>query len=231
MARKKHNRRQDKAKKAIIKAAASGPGPRDRREVITLNPAPDLDLRPQTKWFVVFTGPRAEAKAKAGLEEAGCSVFWPSSHKIVTVGKRTTFDGDVATFARYLFASGPLLSRSDDDGEKPPNQMIVKGKPIGGVFDIEGVQDIVSDSKGWVMVPHFALRAIADYQNGVEAPKPEKPKAPFGRGEEATIIDGPFINLQATIVDCLGLHEARVLIDAFGRKVTATMAVAKLRAA
>lgn len=231
MARKKHNRRQDKAKKAIIKAAAKEPGPRERREIITLNPAPELDLQPKTKWFVVFTGPRAEARAKAGLEEAGCSVFWPSSHKTVTVGKRTTFDGDVATFPRYLFAKGPLLSRPDGDEAKPVRQLMVKGKPIGGVFDIDGIQGIVSDSNGWVRVPNTALRAIADYQNGVEAPKPEKPKAPFTPGDTTTIIEGPFMHMQATVVDCIGLHEAKVLIEAFGRKVTATMVASALRAA
>ena len=43
----KRNRRQDKAKKATVKAAAKPPGPKERREVITLNRAPaDLDLRP-----------------------------------------------------------------------------------------------------------------------------------------------------------------------------------------
>lgn len=231
MAKKNSNRRQDKWKKAVMKAAASEPGPRERREVITLNPAPDLDLRPKTKWFVVFTGPRAEARAKAGLEEAGCSVFWPSSHKTVTVGKRTTFDGDVATFARYLFVSGPLMSRLEDDDAEAARQFIVKGKPIGGVFDIDGVQDVVSDSKGWVRVPNFALQAIADYQNGVEPIAPEQPDAAFKPGDDVTIIEGPFTRLQATIVDCIGLHEAKVLIEAFGRKVTTTLSSGSLRAA
>lgn len=231
MARKKHNRRQDKAKKAIIKAAASAPGPRERREVITLNPAPDLDLRPKTKWFVVFTGPRAEARAKAGLEEAGCSVFWPSSHKTVTVGKRVTFDGDVATFPRYLFASGPLMSQSMDAEPAGSNQFVVKGKPIGGVFDIEGVQSIVSDSKGWVRAPNFVLGAIKDYQNGVQPIAEEEPAPPLRPGDDVTIIEGPFMQLQATIVDCVGLDEAKVLVEAFGRKVPIALATKSLRAA
>ncbi|MBN9448277.1 MAG: hypothetical protein J0I67_15410 [Bosea sp.] len=226
MPKKNSNRRQDKWKKAALKAAASEPGPRERREVITLNPAPELDLRPETKWFVIFTSPRTEARAMAGLQEAGCSIFWPSEHKTVTVGKRTTFDGDIATFPRYLFATGPLL-----DGEGEPQRFVVKGKPIASVFDIDGVQSIVSDSRGRVRVPAAALRAIADYQNGVVAPKPEKPKAPFSAGDAATIIEGPFMLLQATIVDCIGLVEARVLIEAFGRSVAATVPTASLRAA
>lgn len=226
MAKTNSNRRQDRWAKAAAKAAAQPPEPGERREVRKLNPAPDLDLRPKTKWFLIFTSPRAERRAQAGLEEAGCMVFWPSERKTVTVGKRTTFDGDIATFPRYLFAAGPLLG-----SEAEPQRFIVKGKPIGSVFDIDGVQAIVSDSKGWVRVPAAALRAIADYQNGIEAPKPEKPKAPFSQGDAATIIEGPFMRLQATIVDCVGLTEARVLIEAFGRKVRATLATSALKAA
>lgn len=231
MAKKNSNRRQDKWKKAALKAAAQGPAPNQKVMTTVLNPAPDLDLRPKAKWFLVFTSPRAEARAVAGLEEAGCSVFWPSEHKTVTVGKRTTFDADIATFPRYLFASGPLLSQPDVDEAPAARRLIVKGKPISSVFDIDGIQAIVSDSNGWVRVPNTALRAIADYQNGIEAPKPEKPKAPFSRGDNATIIEGPFMQLQATIVDSIGLHEARVLIEAFGRSVSATLPVTSLRAA
>ncbi len=226
MAKKNSNRRQDKWKKAALKAAAKQPDPNERIVTRTLNPAPELDLRPKTKWFLIFTSPRAEARAMAGLQEAGCSVFWPSEHKKVTVGKRTTFDGDIATFPRYLFAAGPLLA-----GEGEPQRFIVKGKPIGSVFDIDGIQAIVSDSNGWVRVPARALRAIADYQNGVVAPKPERPKAPFSPGDTATIIEGPFMLLQATIVDCIGLHEAKVMIEAFGRSVAATVPASSLRAA
>jgi transcription antitermination factor NusG len=231
MAKKNSNRRQDKWKKAALKAAAQGAAANQKAMTTVLNPAPELDLRPKTKWFLVFTSPRAESRAMAGLQEAGCSVFWPSEHKTVTVGKRTTFDADIATFPRYLFASGALLSEQDQDEAKPTRRLVVKGKPIGSVFDIDGVQAIVSDSNGWVRVPNSALRAIADYQNGIDAPKPEKPRAAFGRGDAATIIEGPFVHLQATIVDCIGLHEAKVLIDAFGRSVAATLPAKSLRAA
>ncbi|AZO77503.1 MULTISPECIES: hypothetical protein [unclassified Bosea (in: a-proteobacteria)] len=133
--------------------------------------------------------------------------------------------------SRDTFASGPLLSPLDEDDAPAARRLIVKGKPIGSVFDIDGVQAIVSDSNGWVRVPNTALRAIADYQNGIEAAKPEKPKAPFNRGDAATIIEGPFMHLQATIVDCVGLSEARVLIEAFGRYVSVTLSVDGLEAA
>lgn len=227
MARKKPNRRQDKAKKAMVRAAAKPPGPKERREVITLNPAAtDLDLSPKRKWFLVYTSPRGEARALAGLQEAGCETFWPSSHKVVTVGKRTTFDGDVGTFTRYLFASGPLLT-----GEGEPQEFIVKGKPISSVFDIDGVQDIVSNSRGWVRVPNTAIKAIVDYQNNVAPAMSSHPDAMFKPGEETTIIDGPFMAFQATIVEVVGVHSAKVLIRSFGNEIPATVSVASLQAA
>lgn len=223
----KRNRRQDKAKKATIKAAAKPPGPKERREVITLNPAPaDLDLSPETKWFLVYTGPRCEARAAAGLGEAGCQTFWPSSHKVVTIGARTTFEGDVATFTRYLFASGPLLT---GEGEGQP--FIVKGRPISSVFDIDGVQEIASNSRGWLRVPNAVIQAIVDYQNQVAPEKPKAPKAKFAPGDEATIIDGPFMAFQAVIVEAIGLHSAKVMIRSFGSEIPATIRVAALQAA
>lgn len=223
----KRNRRQDKAKKATVKAAAKPPGAKERREVITLNRAPaDLDLDPKTRWFLVYTGPRCEARAAAGLEEAGCQTFWPSSRKVVTVGARTTFDADIGTFTRYLFASGPLLT-----GQGEPQRFIVKGKPISSVFDIDGVQEIASNSRGWLRVPNSVLKAIADYQNQVEAEKPAKPKAKFQAGDEATILDGPFMGFMAEIVEAIGLHSARVIIRSFGNELPATMRVSGLKAA
>lgn len=227
MARKKPNRRQDKAKKATVKAAAKPPGPKERREIIMLNPAPaELDLADKTMWFLVYTGPRCEARAAAGLEEAGCQTFWPSSHKVVTIGARTTFEGDVATFTRYLFASGPLLT-----GQGEARRLVVKGKPISSVFDIDGVQEIASNSRGWLRVPNSVLKAIADYQNQVEPQRPAPPKAKFQPGDVATIIDGPFMAFQATIVEAVGLHSAKVLIRSFGNEVPATLSIASLQAA
>lgn len=227
----KRNRRQDKAKKATVKAAAKPPGPKERREVITLNRAPsDLDLDPSTRWFLVYTGPRCEARAAAGLEEAGCRTFWPSSHKVVTVGARTTFEGDIATFTRYLFASGPLLT-----GQGDPQRFIVNGKPISSVFDIDGIQEIASNSGGWLRVPNSVLKAIADYQNEVSAEKPAKPKAKFQAGDETIILDGPFMGFLAEIVDVIGLHSAKVIIKSFENEmpaaITATMSVHTLQAA
>jgi hypothetical protein len=223
----KRNRRQDKAKKATVKAAAQTPGPRERREVITLNRAPaELDIAPETKWFLVYTGPRCEARASAGLEEAGCQTFWPSSHKVVTVGARTTFDGDIATFTRYLFASGPLLT-----GQGEARRFIVKGKSISSVFDIDGIQEIASNSRGWLRVPNRVIAAIADYQNEVAPEKPKLPQAKFTAGDQATIIDGPFMSFQATIIEAIGLHSAKVLIRSFGNQVPATMSISALQAA
>lgn len=220
---KKKNRRQDHA----TKASQREPGPNERREIITRNPAPaELDLRDETKWFLIYTSPRGEAGSAAGLEEAGCATFWPSLHKTVTVGKRTTFDGDVATFPRYLFATGPLLT---GDGE--PREFVVKGRPIKSVFDIDGVQDIVADARGWIRVPNRAIRAIADFQGEVGPLLRKRNDARFREGGAATILSGPFMSFQATVVEQIGLDAVKVLLQAFGGEVYATLNASSLQPA
>jgi hypothetical protein len=146
--------------------------------------------------------------------------------KLVTVGARTSFEGDIATFTRYLFASGPLLT-----GQRESHPLIVKGRPISSVFDIDGSQEIASNRRGWVRVPNPVLRSIADYQNQVAPTNPKGPKPKFCPGDEAIIIDGPFMAFQATIVEAIGVHNAKVMIRSFGKEIAATMSVSALRVA
>lgn len=213
----KRNTRSDRQKRKL-------PAPNERRELRVRNPAPELDLREKKKWFLIFTAPRAEAKVEAGLKEAGCSTFWPSEHRTITRGQKITYEGDVATFPRYLFAHGPLL-----DGEKPDAPLVVKGKPITGVFDIDGIQSIVSDQKGWVRVPNAAIRAIAAYQNAVEPPKAPRPD--ITPGAQLVITSGPFMSFNAVVVEALGIDQARVMVKLFGGPAPVTISVDSLRAA
>jgi hypothetical protein len=53
-------------------------------------------------------------------------------------------------------------------------------------FIFDGVQEIASNSRGWLRVPNAAIKAIAGYQNAVEPEKQSVPKAKFSPGDEAT---------------------------------------------
>jgi transcription antitermination factor NusG len=53
----------------------------------------------------------------------------------------------------------------------------------------------------------------------------------FNPGDEATILDGPFMGFMAEIVEAIGLHSAKVIIRSFENRMPATMNVNSLRAA
>lgn len=195
--------------------------------VETRNPAPaELDLT--LRWHLIYTSPRGEARAAKGLAEAGCKVFWPSRHKVIRFGRRE-ITHDVATFPRYLFAAGvPFRERRFDQVQADRTVVTVNGRPIDDIRDIDGVQDVVGTSAGWLRVPGAAIRAVADYQNSVEPPLPPVRVKP---GQRLTVIDGPFMTFQAVVVEAIGLTDAEVLIDIFGRATRMRIGIDQLDAA
>jgi len=201
-----------------------------RTRTETRNPPPaDLDLDPATKWYLVYTAPRSEGKAKKALEDAGCMTFWPSSHILITAPRRKPVEHDVGTFPRYLFVSGmPFRERHFDRVQEDRTVITIDGRPIDDIRDVEGVQDVVSNAAGWLRVPNAAIAAIAGYQSGKQEPKP----APrIKAGDKTRVVEGPFMTFQATVIKAIGLEEAKVLIDIFGGKVPVTIPLAHLDAA
>lgn len=204
-----------------------------REQWETKNRAP-ADLDCGLDWYLVYTAPRMEAKAAKGLEEAGCTVFWPSLHRVITM-RRRRYEHDVSTFPRYLFVSGvPSRIRSRDyvaaDGQ---TVITVNGRPIADIRDIDGVLDIVRTSAGWIKVPGKAIAAVAAIQNDAAPPRADAMKADprLEPGASVTVISGPFMSFQATVVASIGLRQAEVLIHIFGRATPATMDIGQLSAA
>ncbi|HEV2552728.1 MAG TPA: transcription termination/antitermination NusG family protein [Bosea sp. (in: a-proteobacteria)] len=195
--------------------------------VETRIPAP-ADLNPNLHWLLVCTRPRAEAKAAEGLKAAGCTVFLPRRRRLIVVGRRRV-DHEVATFPGYLFAAGvPFRAVAHDHVTADRQVVTINGRPIDDIRDIDGVVKVYGNERGWLRVPPSAIKAVADWQNA-EEPQLTTPR--FLPGERVDIISGPFITFQATVVEAIGLHEARVLIDIFGRETEVTMGISQLDAA
>lgn len=212
--RKKHN-------------APPPPSPSVRTFVETRNPAP-ADLDPGLHWLLVCTRPRAEAKAKEGLEAAGCTVFWPSRKRLITYGKRR-IEHDVSTFPGYLFAAGvPFRAVSHDRVRDDRSVVTVNGRPIDDIRDIDGVLRVYGNERGWLRVPPAAIRAVADWQNAKE---PEKPPVRFRAGDVVSVISGPFMDFSAVVVEQIGLHEAKVLIEIMGAQREVSLGISQLDAA
>lgn len=199
-------------------------------------PAPD-DLDLGAEWFLVYTAPRMEAKVSKALADAGCSVFLPAIHRVITQRYRR-IEHDVATFPRYLFASGvPFRWRGRDFvGEDGVTVVTVDGRPVVDIRDIEGVIDVVGTPRGWLKVPKAAIAAVAAFQNDYVPPcsnvlKPPKPKRPLVGGEQVKVISGPFASFNAVVVDMIGLSRAEVLIDIFGQETPLQIDIGQLDAA
>jgi transcription antitermination factor NusG len=199
-------------------------------------PAPaDLDLG--ADWYLVYTAPRMEAKVAKGLADAGCKVFLPAIHRVITQRYRR-LEHDVATFPRYLFTAGvPFRWRGRDFvGEDGVSVVTVDGRPVVDIRDIDGVIDVVGTPRGWLKVPGKAVGAVAAFQNDYVAPcsnvlAPPKPRRLLAAGERVKVIDGPFASFQATVVDMIGLERAEVLVDIFGRSTPLDIDLRQLDAA
>jgi transcription antitermination factor NusG len=204
----------------------------------TLQPAPtDLDFGSKDKpvhWYLVWTTPRGEARAADALKEAGCQVFWPHFERIIRRKKKPEIKNLISTYPRYLFAAGlpSLARRLTVVGPDGRSGITIDGRPIDDIRQIEGVVAVVSNARGWCSVPGAAIARVAAYQGAearpVEPPPPSKPIAP---GDTVSIIEGPFMHFQATVVEAIGLDAARVLIDIFGRQTSAEFELAQIRAA
>lgn len=202
-----------------------------RRVVETRNPAP-ADLDASKAWFLVYTTPRGEERAIAGLHEAGCSTFWPSVHRVTIHGKRRN-ERNVGVFPRYLFASGPLFPAPLKEGEEPrPRSTIrVGGRPISYATEIDGIADVVRGPMGITRVPGSDIAKIASVMNEAAAEAPRVETNPFAPGDVLSITDGPFATYLAIVDRVLSPTVAEVLITIFGRATRAEMDVAHLQAA
>ncbi|WP_160115806.1 transcription termination/antitermination protein NusG [Bosea lathyri] len=192
----------------------------------------DIDL--SLDWYLVYTAPRMEAKAARSLSEAGCKVFLPALHRVITCGKRL-IEHDVATFPRYLFCAGMPFRRRGRDiiGDDGVSVVTVNGRPIDDIRDIDGVQEVVGTAQGWLKVPSAAVGMVANFQNDITPPRHDvlKPERSVKVGDKLTVISGPFMSFQATVIEAIGLHRADVLIDIFGRETVVTMGISQLDAA
>lgn len=197
-------------------------------------PAPaDLDIT--REWYLVFTHPRMETKAAKGLTDAGCTVFFPSWHKVVRYQRRQ-LDFCVPTFPRYLFAAGMPTMRRDSYLVGPDGKSVVtiNGRPLTDIREIEGVQDIVRSQEQWARVPGQVVKVIADYQNDPRASRcsdPRKPDLSVSPGQRVKIIDGPFMSFLAEVVEQIGLREAEVVIELMGRPSRMRVSTSQLDAA
>lgn len=215
------------------KAREPQPPPLPERSFIeTRNPAP-VDLDPNLHWLLIATSPRGERRAREGLEAAGCKVFLPTLHRVITwnYGRRK-LEHDVPTFPGWLFAAGvPFRERSVDHvGDDQQTVVTTNGRPIRDIREIDGVQTVVTNNGRWVRVHPAAIRAVADWQNSIVPPPPP---VRFEADSRVRIVSGPFAGFYATAVEAIGLSDVfvDVLVEIFGRSSVVNLENSQLDAA
>lgn len=160
---------------------------------------------PSLDWYLVYTHPKAEAKAAIELQRAGYKTFLPTFRREIVRSRGKPTETIVAMFPRYLFISGrrrvwPTM--------------------------VDGVQDIVRNGLAWEKMPPGVIEAIVEFQNTEIAVPPV-----LQPGDRVEILDGPFASFMATVNKVLGNDQAELLVSMFGRQTKARADIAQLIAA
>lgn len=160
---------------------------------------------PALDWFLVYTHPKAEAKAALELQRAGYQTFLPHFRREIVRSRGKPAQTFVAMFPRYLFISGARRVWPTT---------------------VDGVQDIVRNGLVWAKMPGGVIESIVEFQN---TPIAEPPV--LRSGDRVEILDGPFASFMATVNKVLPHDQAELLVSMFGRETKARADIAQLIAA
>ena len=164
-----------------------------------------------SRWYVVYTKPREEARARENLERQGHQCYLPE----LALEKRRRGRVVAVTeplFPRYLFI------RTEQD-------LATAG--WGSLRSTRGVVKLVEFGAGPVVVDDEFLEALRERTAGV----PATAQALFAPGETVLIDEGPFAGLAALFQMKEGADRAAVLLEFLGQEVRAAVPYATLRKA
>lgn len=167
-------------------------------------------------WFVVYSNPRCEIRAKMGLDAKGFDTFLPMSEDSVTRwrGKRKAIvDMRKPLFSRYLFVS---FDPNKDEWWEP-------------IKTTDGVEDILSHGPQCIpsRVPSGAIEALQRAEgNGVFDFRPK----PCGleKGDRVRLAEGPFAGFIGEVLIAKPNKRVEVLLEIFSSKTKAEVYAAEL---
>ena len=177
-------------------------------------------FRPRTDiadWLVVYTEPRAENRAKIGIEEVGHEVFLPLEKLRQRIEKRNLWKQiERPVFSRYIFARPPA---PDAWGQIP---------------SIDGVVDVLRNNDRPSRVPAAFIDALRKAESYGVFDRTQNSPDPFEIGELVRVSAGPFaghnavIELIAKIKSTTAKKRAKVLLNFMGRKTSLDVDVCDL---
>lgn len=179
-----------------------------------------MDQFSDREWFAVLSKPGQQTTAVANLEAQQYRAFLP-----MALTERRNGPGRVETVIRPLFGRYVFVGVDFDQDFRPLRSTI-------------GVQCVVCGHGGMpVHVPRLALRRVAKRLDagGLVDLRPARavagPMVDWKPGEVLEVIDGPFREFSATLVEWADKRRemAKVLVDIFGRTTPVEMPVTGLR--
>lgn len=162
-------------------------------------------------WYVVYTKPREEARAREHLERQGHQCYLPE----LALEKRRR--GKVVPVTEPLFPRYLFIRCADE--------LATAG--WGSLRSTRGVVKLVGFGAGPCTVDDAFLEAL---QLRTVAGVAE-PAALFAAGERVAITEGPFAGLEVVFQMKEGADRARVLLDLLGQQVRAAVPYVALRKA
>ena len=146
------------------------------------------------QWFLIYTKPHQEERAKENLENQGNEVFLPMIASEET--KQTQSFSLMPMFPRYLFT-----------------KFTVKNNNWTYIKSTRGVSHIVVFGKNLTKVPNPVIDYLKSKVDDNDVLKLQTTRKTFQKGDELVIKQGVFQGKDATFLSMSGKERVRVLLS------------------
>lgn len=158
----------------------------------------DTQSYSKPQWFLIYTKPHQEERAKENLENQGNEVFLPMIASEKT--KQTHSFSLKPMFPRYLFT-----------------KFIVENNNWTHIKSTRGVSDIVVFGKNLTKVPNSVIDYLKSKVDDNDVLKLQTTRKTFQKGDELVIRQGVFYGKDATFLSMSGKERVRVLLSLMNR--------------
>mgnify|MGYP001192053011 FL=1 len=158
----------------------------------------DTQSYSKPQWFLIYTKPHQEERAKENLENQGNEVFLPMIASEKT--KQTHSFSLKPMFPRYLFT-----------------KFIVENNNWTHIKSTRGVSDIVVFGKNLTKVPNSVIDYLKSKVDDNDVLKLQTTRKTFQKGDELIIRQGVFHGKDATFLSMSGKERVRVLLSLMNR--------------